>query len=108
MTAEHSEQIVANWPAILSVIVVFLSMITGAAWWMSALYSEVRSLNRTITAEAASRSKDNSLLWAATNRHAEKLQEHELRLTEYGLLIKSAAMRERDRDRDRDCGVEED
>ena len=63
---------IADWAAAITVVVLLLSLSLGAAWWMSALFSRVRSIcvrldsmQRQLDAAIKDKGDEHARLWEA-------------------------------------------
>jgi len=61
-----------------------LSLLVGAAWWMSALYMEVRGIKRTgerMEQRFYEHRKEHDTLWDGHRKHEDRIDDHESRIS---------------------------
>ncbi len=58
-----------------------LGVIAGWVWWLSATYSQLKGLRKDFVEFAHAQMENNKRLWERTDRHSERLQVVDVRLT---------------------------
>jgi hypothetical protein len=70
--------------AILGIVGLSLSaigVIAGWVWWLSATYAQLKGLRKDFVEFAHAQAENNKRLWERTDRHSERLQVCDVRLT---------------------------
>ena len=66
---------------IVSLVGTALGAFAGAVWWMSALYSEVKRINTTLSDYMSDQKAQNIRVWGAIDGIDNRLDEHDRRIT---------------------------
>lgn len=66
---------------IVSLVGSALGAFAGAVWWMSALYSEVKRINTTLSDYMSDQKAQNVRVWGAIDGIDNRLDEHDRRIT---------------------------
>ncbi len=66
---------------IVSLVGTALGAFPGAVWWMSALYSEVKRINTTLSDYMSDQKAQNVRVWGAIDGIDNRLDEHDRRIT---------------------------
>lgn len=66
---------------IVSLVGTALGAFAGAVWWMSALYSEVKRINTTLSDYMSDQKAQNVRVWGAIDGIDNRLDEHDRRIT---------------------------
>ena len=66
--------------ATISTVATLLGTLCGAVWWMSALYSEVKGINKTLANYMSDQKAQNVRVWKAIDGLDHRVDGHEQRL----------------------------
>jgi len=66
---------------VMSLVGTGLGAFGGAIWWMSALYSEVKRINTTLSDYMSDQKEQNVRVWGAIDGIDSRLDEHDRRIT---------------------------
>tara|TARA_R100001198_G_C5134693_1_gene151284 strand:- start:187 stop:438 length:252 start_codon:yes stop_codon:yes gene_type:complete len=66
---------------VISMVATGVGTLCGAVWWMSALYSEVKRINTTLSDYMSDQKAQNIRVWKAIDGLDHRVDGHEQRLT---------------------------
>lgn len=77
MIAAVAEWGVMEWLGIITLALALLSLFGGAAWWMSAMWSKLCTVELKVDAQALEKAKDDEVVWKHINGHTDQLKVHD-------------------------------
>ena len=69
-----------NLLGVISMVVTGLTAFAGGVWWMSALYSEVKRINKTLSEVMVSQKQTNLRVWKAIDGLDHRVDQQEQRI----------------------------
>ena len=69
-----------NWLTIIAMAGTALLVAGGWIWWLSATYMQIKGIRKDFAEFASASTHDRSRLWDRSDKHSEKLQNHEVRI----------------------------